>query len=224
MGTLVLARHSITAHSAAGRNLGRGTDPPLAEAGVGLAVELGTAIASELGELPHDELRLLTSPAQRCRQTAAAVADALAVPRDAVEAEDALIEIDYGAWDGLTADECRARDPQLRAAWEADPYLTRCPGGESGHDVARRSSAVLEPLEAWLADDRARCAIVIAHNHVNRVHLCGLFGWPMREYRDRLSQDPAGYNVVGFGGGAPVVRRLNAVPGAAEGRIRQATL
>ena len=213
MGSLILVRHSITAASAAGRNLGRRTDPPLADAGIELAERLGTALAAELTELPHDELRLVTSPALRCRQTAVAIGAAVGVPEGDQEVEPGLLEIDYGSWDGLTADECRARDPELRVAWEADPYLTRCPDGESGEDVARRSGTVLVPVEAWLADDRARCAIVVAHNHVNRVRLCALFGWPMRQYRDRVTQDPAGYSLIGFGGATPVIRRVNAAPG-----------
>jgi probable phosphoglycerate mutase len=207
MGTLVIARHSITAASAEGRNLGQRTDPPLAAAGLALAARLATTLAAELAELPHDELRLLSSPAQRCRQTAAAVADGIGLDPGSVEVEASLIEIDYGAWDGLTA-----QNSELRAAWEADPYRTRCPEGESGSDVALRAFAVLEPLEAWLSEDRARCAIVVAHNHVNRLRLCALFGWPMREYRDRLAQDPAAYSLIGLGGGAPVIRRVNAAP------------
>jgi probable phosphoglycerate mutase len=212
MGSLILVRHSITAASAAGRNLGRRMDPPLADAGVELAERLGTALSAELTELPHDELRLVTSPALRCHQTAAAIGAAVEVPEADHQVEPGLLEIDYGAWDGLTAAECRARDPEVRAAWEADPYLTRCPDGESGEDVARRSGAVLGPIEAWLADDRARCAIVVAHNHVNRVRLCALFGWPMQQYRDRVIQDPAGYSLIGFGGSTPVIRRVNAAP------------
>lgn len=224
MGTLILVRHSITAASAAGRNLGRGSDPPLAEAGHQLARDLGDALVAELAELPHDELRLLTSPARRCRQTTEAIATVIGLEPDGVEVDAALLEIDYGAWDGLTADECRARDPELRAAWEADPYLTRCPGGESGADVAGRAAGAFDPVEAWLAGDRARCAIVVAHNHVNRVRLCALFGWPMREYRDRLSQDPAGYSLIGFGGATPVIRRMNASPRVAEGRSGASSL
>lgn len=213
MGSLILARHSITEASAAGRNLGQRSDLPLAPAGVELAGRLGTALAAELDELPHDEMRLLSSPARRCRETAEAIAGPLGVDRSRIEVEAGLLEIDYGDWDGLTAEECAQRDPELRERWEADPYETRCPNGESGRDVASRSFAVLEPLEAWLAEDRARCAVVIAHNHVNRVRLCALFGWPMREYRARLAQDPAGYNLIGFGGTTPVVRRVNAAPG-----------
>ena len=212
MGSLFLARHSITEASASGRNLGQRTDPPLTDAGLALAARLGRTVAAELAELPHDGIRVLSSPAMRCRQTTSAVADALGVDDASIEVEPGLIEIDYGAWDGLTADESRARDPELRSAWEADPYATSCPDGESGADVARRSAAVLDPLEAWLASDRARCAVVVAHNHVNRLRLCALFGWPMAEYRARLSQDPAGYSLIGFGGRTPVVRRVNARP------------
>jgi probable phosphoglycerate mutase len=219
MGTLILVRHSITEASAAGRNLGRASDPPLAAAGAELAARLGTALAAELTELPHAELRLMSSPAARCRQTAEAIGRVLEVAPDAIEVEPGLLEIDYGAWDGLTADEARERDPGVRAAWEADPFETSCPGGESGADVARRAFAVLEPLQRWLEADRARCAIAVAHNHVNRVWLCAQFGWPMREYRERVVQDPAGYTIVGFGGQAPVVRRVNAAPDGAFGRI-----
>jgi probable phosphoglycerate mutase len=140
------------------------------------------------------------------------VATALGPAPDRVEIGAALLEIDYGDWDGLTADEARFRDPERRKAWEDDPFETPCPNGESGRDVERRARTVLDPIESWLADDRARCAVVVAHNHVNRVYLCRLFGWPMREYRDRLSQDPAGYSIVGFGGSTPVVRRVNAAP------------
>jgi len=211
MGSLFLVRHSVTAASAAGRNLGQRSDPPLAPAGVTLARRLGATLVLELTELPHDELRIISSPARRCVQTAEAIAAAMDLPASA-ETADGLLEMDYGAWDGLTADESGARDPELRAAWEADPYETRCPEGESGADVARRASAVLDPIDAWLADDRARCAIVIAHNHVNRVRLCMLFGWPMREYRDRLAADPAGYSLIGLGDGPPVIRRVNAAP------------
>ena len=212
MGSLILVRHATTEASAGGRNLGQRSDPPLTHDGVALAERLGVTLAAELAELPHDELRLLSSPARRCRMTMEALAPSIGADPARTEVEAGLLEIDYGDWDGLTADECQARDPELRAAWEADPFATRSPGGESGEDVMRRAGAVLDPLESWLAYDRARCAVVVAHNHVNRVRLCALLGWPMREYRDRLSQDPGGYSIIGLGAGLPVVRRVNARP------------
>jgi probable phosphoglycerate mutase len=213
MGSLFLIRHSITAASASGRNLGAADDPPLADAGTAAAGELGTTLLAELAELPHDELRLVSSPARRCRETMAPVATALRLDSEAIEIEPGLREIDYGSWDGLTAEECLQRDPELRRAWIADPYHTRCPGGESGEDVAARAFPVFHEIEAWLAADAPRCAIVVAHNHVNRLRLTALLAWPMRDYRRRIVQDPAGYSIVTFGTGLPGVRRINA-PGA----------
>ncbi|MGZ8562782.1 MAG: histidine phosphatase family protein, partial [Candidatus Limnocylindria bacterium] len=64
----------------------------------------------------------------------------------------------------------------------------------------------------WLTDDPARCAVVVAHNHVNRLWLTAVAGWPMVDYRRRLSQDPAGYSIIQFDGGIPLLRRLNAIP------------
>ncbi|HEV8053304.1 MAG TPA: phosphoglycerate mutase family protein, partial [Candidatus Limnocylindrales bacterium] len=71
MGSLILVRHATTAASAAGRNLGKRSDLPLSDAGVVLAEDLGRTLAAELAELPHDEMRFVSSPALRCRQTAA---------------------------------------------------------------------------------------------------------------------------------------------------------
>ncbi|MGZ6340132.1 MAG: histidine phosphatase family protein, partial [Candidatus Limnocylindrales bacterium] len=73
MGHLSLVRHSTTRASAGGRNLGQRFDPPLADAGVALARRLGTALEAELAQLPVAELRLVSSPTRRCRETVAAI-------------------------------------------------------------------------------------------------------------------------------------------------------
>jgi ribonuclease H / adenosylcobalamin/alpha-ribazole phosphatase len=224
MGSLVLARHATTEASAAGRNLGRRDDPPLADAGRELAARLGRAVRAEIEDLlPSElpELRLVSSSARRCRETTEAIVDALGSQDAAappVERHDGLLELDYGHWDGLTPDECRRRDPQLRAAWEADPYAIRAPDGESGRDVALRSFPIFDELEAWLAGGERRVAVVVAHNHVNRVRICQLVGWPMREYRERVVQDPGAYNLFTFpsDGRSPTVRRVNALPIVAD--------
>lgn len=212
MGSLFLVRHSLTRASESGRNLGQRGDPPLTDAGAALAKRLAASLEAELRELSHAELRLVTSPARRCRQTAAPVAARLGVPARRIEIEPRLVEIDYGDWDGLTEEECRRRDPRLRAAWERDPYATRCPDGESGHDVATRSFRVFDALDAWVAAKPDRCAVVVAHNHVNRLRLCAVMGWPLKSYRRRIAQDPAAYSLLTLGGSVAVVRRVNVAP------------
>jgi broad specificity phosphatase PhoE len=216
MGSIVLVRHATTAASAAGANLGQASDPPLTSHGEQLATRLGRAILLELAALPHDELRLISSPARRCLATAAAIGAALEDQADAAglstTVEDGLREIAYGAWEGLTPEECRRRDPELRVAWEADPYATRAPDGESGRDVAARAFPVLEVAEAWLAAAPSRAAIVVSHNHVVRLRLAALLGIPLQDYRRRLRVEPGSYSVLTFGADGPSVRRIAAMP------------
>jgi broad specificity phosphatase PhoE len=211
MGTLLLVRHAPTSASEEGRNLGQGSDPPLSTAGRRLAARLGAVLAAEIDGLAVDELRLVTSPAQRCRQTADVIGASLPKP-PSLEVAAGLREIDYGEWEGLTADECASRDPELRAAWEADPFAIATPSGESGADVAKRAFPVLQQIDGWLTDQPTRCAIVVAHNHVHRLWLTNWAGWPMADYRRRLTQDPAGYSLLESAGGLPLLRRLNARP------------
>jgi alpha-ribazole phosphatase len=78
-----------------------------------------------------------TSPLRRCR----IVADAIGANR--VDAR--LIEMDFGAWDGL------AWDAIPRAAldeWAADPLAFAPPGGEMGAALAARVTAFREALPA----------------------------------------------------------------------------
>jgi ribonuclease H / adenosylcobalamin/alpha-ribazole phosphatase len=209
MGSLFLVRHATTEASMAGRNLGQRDDPGLAAEGKALAARSGAAIRTELAALSHDEVRILSSPALRCRETAGAIATEIG---SKVALDGALQELDYGGWEGLSPEECAARDPELRARWERDPYLSSTPGGESGRDVARRAFPVLEALEAWLASDRSRAAVVVSHNHVLRLRLTALLGLPLRDYRRRVVTDPGAYSLITFGGQRPVVRRINVMP------------
>jgi broad specificity phosphatase PhoE len=214
MGNLILVRHAPTDASASGHNLGQRSDPPLSAAGAARAAALGPTLALELAALGCAELRLLTSPARRCRETLAGLAAGIGAQNVEARVESSLLEIDYGAWEGLTAEESRERDPQLRASWDADPYATAAPGGESGADVARRAFATLAPLESWLAGDRSRCAVVVSHNHVVRLRLAALIGIAPSDYRRLITADPGGYSIVTLSTGHPTIRRLNCLPRA----------
>lgn len=213
MGSVFLVRHATTSASAAGRNLGQADDAPLTPDGWRLAGALGRAIELELAAQPLAQTRMVSSPARRCRETTVAIANAIAHAADS-EIEPGLRELDYGAWEGLTADECRRRDPELRAAWEADPYAISTPGGESGADVATRAFPVLERLERWAAGEDTRVAIVVSHNHVIRLRLARLLGVPLRDYRRAVRVEPGSCSLVSFHGEPPqaTVGRLSAMP------------
>jgi broad specificity phosphatase PhoE len=112
-----LLRHGRTAANAQGLLLGR-LDPPLDDLGRGQAEAAagglkGTTIAS-----------VVASPLQRCRVTAALVAEALDVP---VHVDERWIEMDYGSLDGTPVADLPAA---TWAAWRADLDWAP-PGGES---------------------------------------------------------------------------------------------
>ncbi len=76
-----------------------------------------------------------TSPLQRCRT----VADAIGANR--VDAR--LIEMDFGAWDGLAWD---AIPRAALDAWATDPLAFAPPGGETGAALVARVAAFRDEL------------------------------------------------------------------------------
>lgn len=124
---LILVRHGQTEKSAARALSGR-TDLDLNSEG-----EQQTALVAER-LARHQGRPVLTSPARRCRATAAAVA---ASNGGEVTVIDGLAEVDYGDWEGLTVGEVKERDPEWLARWQADPTVAP-PGGESAMDHAQR--------------------------------------------------------------------------------------
>ncbi|TMB05219.1 MAG: histidine phosphatase family protein, partial [Deltaproteobacteria bacterium] len=116
---LYLARHAQTASSAVDSFNGRG-ELPLTERGREQARKLGERLSVVRFTA------VVRSPLGRARETAELVAPT--VPHVVMEG---LTEIDYGAWEGLTPEEARARDPRLYDAWLADPATVAPPGGET---------------------------------------------------------------------------------------------
>ena len=81
-------------------------------------------------------------------------------------------EIDFGRWEGLTAEEIEARDPALYRAWRSGAADFEFPGGERRADFRARVLRGLGTLEA----SGARNALVVSHKGVIRVlaeHLSG---------------------------------------------------
>ena len=77
---------------------------------------------------------IVTSPLQRARQTAEAVAPATGAP---LLVDEGLVETDFGKWEGLTFGEAAQRWPDEMSAWMGSADVAP-PGGESFADVAQR--------------------------------------------------------------------------------------
>jgi len=150
-----LVRHGETEWSRARRHTGR-TDLPLSPAGEAEARALG----QHLRGLEVD--RVLSSPMTRATTTAA-----LAGFGDRVELTDALPEVDYGDYEGLTTTEIRASRP----GW--DLFRDGCPGGETVEDAAARARGLLDDLGA--SDGRV---LLFSHGHQLRILTAVFLGLP----------------------------------------------
>ncbi|MGH3734345.1 MAG: bifunctional RNase H/acid phosphatase [Micromonosporaceae bacterium] len=196
---LILVRHGETALSAQRRFSGRG-DPELTDKGQAQALATAARISTLLGETPA---RLVSSPLARARQTAAEVATILGeVP---VAVEDALVECDFGDWEGHTFAEVRERWPAELGAWLGSTAVAP-PGGESIDDVAARALPAVAKLRETYHGET-----VVVVGHVTGIKLLlrdALDGGP--GFLHQLHLDPAGVSIVdSWADGGVSVRLVN---------------
>ncbi len=147
---IVLVRHGTTSWTNR-RYCGR-SDPPLDATG---RLAVGALAASLAPTLARDVL-IVTSPARRARQTAAAIA-AVANVRDIV-VDERWQEADFGTAEGRTFDELVALHPDLADALARGVTDIDWPEGETAADLTERVGVAWADLLA-----RARPALVVSH-------------------------------------------------------------
>ena len=147
---LLLLRHGQTELSVQRRYSGRG-NPPLTTLGRQQADAAATYLGARGGVAA-----VISSPLQRCQDTAAAAAKRLGLD---VAVDDDLIETDFGAWDGLTFSEAADRDPELHRQWLRDTS-TEPPDGESFDHVSQRVSRARDRI---VAEHGGSTVLVVSH-------------------------------------------------------------
>jgi broad specificity phosphatase PhoE len=161
---LYLVRHA--AHADLGRRLtGRARGVNLTPAGERQAKAVAECLARERLDL------IQTSPRERARQTAGAIAARCGAP---VEVAEAIDEIDFGEWTGR--DYAGLEDEPPWREWNERRSEARCPGGESMAEAADRITA----HAAALARSRpgARIALV-SHADMLRGLVSRVLGLPL---------------------------------------------
>lgn len=119
-----------------------------------------------------------------------------------------LREMAMGRWEGLTAEQIQAREPEAFADWMSRVGEFPFPGGESVPDLVARAWPAFEAIaDAW----RGRSIAVVAHGGTNRVVLCRALGLPLSRLL-ALGQDYGALSVLERGGGRWTLRRLNDRP------------
>jgi broad specificity phosphatase PhoE len=164
--TFLLIRHA--AHIHLDRRLsGRMDGVPLSEAGRAQAAALARGLAARLTDEPID--RIVCSPLERTRETAAAIAAACHLP--APEPVPALVEIDMGDWTGAAFEDLHG---PAWDAWNAQRGTARIPGGETMAEAQARIVAWLTQTAAAQGgddDDGDRdgaCIALVSHSDMIR--------------------------------------------------------
>lgn len=117
-----------------------------------------------------------------------------------------LRERSVGVWEGLTAEEIKARFPDEYLLWRADLLNYRPPGGECLLDVKERILPVFKKLVS--AHPGQEIALLL-HGGVNRVIVADALGLDMMNLF-RVDQAYGALNIIDyFDDGMAVVRLLN---------------
>jgi broad specificity phosphatase PhoE len=164
---IYLIRHGETEGSISGRFLGS-TDLPLTARGSSQVRRLANLLPARL-LVPGAPTWCVASPLLRAQQTAEAVAGRAGLP---VSTDVDLREMDFGDWEGLTAEEIETRSPGALDQWASPGDGTAFPGGESlgqfDERIARARNRIVER--------QSETVLVFAHGGVVRALVCGLLG------------------------------------------------
>ncbi len=169
---LVVVRHGETSYNAENRLQGQ-RDIPLNARGRDQASAIGRTLSLRLGaEIDRLEAAggFVASPLKRARETMELLRAAMDLPPERYRLDPALVELTFGAWEGLTWPEVKARDPRGVKARRADKWDFAPPGGES-------YAMLTERLRPWLASLSAD-AFVVSHGGVARAFMTMLAGVP----------------------------------------------
>jgi broad specificity phosphatase PhoE len=131
---LYLVRHGTTTMNVENRYRGR-RDVPLDAQGYQDAVDAARQL-SNVGLVA-----VYTGPLRRTIATAQIIADEARVPD--LRILHGLNNVDYGAWEGMTAAEAERYDPEAFARYRSSPGSAVCPIGERLRDAQERVVAAL---------------------------------------------------------------------------------
>jgi broad specificity phosphatase PhoE len=118
---LYVVRHGTTTLNVQNRYRGR-RDVPLDAQGWADAVEAARALS------PLGLAAVYAGPLRRTINTAQVIADECRIPD--VRILHGLVNLDYGEWEGMTAEEAAMFDPTAFQLYREDPSAAACPNGE----------------------------------------------------------------------------------------------
>ncbi len=201
MATVILVRHGRTSANASGTLAGRTAGVRLDETGVAQAARAAERIAG---------VRLagiVSSPLERCRQTAKAIAAARTDPVR-ITTDRGITECDYGAWQGRALKELAKE--KLWSLVQTQPSAAVFPDGESMSAMQARAVAAVRRHDAAVEAEHGPGAVWVAvsHGDIIKSVLADALGMHLDLFQ-RLHVDPASISVIRYTGTRPYVVATN---------------
>jgi probable phosphomutase (TIGR03848 family) len=195
--TVILLRHGRTTANAGGVLAGWTPGVQLDESGTAQV----QAVGERLAKVPL--AAVVSSPLERCRQTA----DAVAAGRQLeVQTDDRLGEARYGDWTGRTIKEL-VKEPLWKVV-QQHPSAAVFPGPE-GEGLAQTQARAVAAVREWnakLGPDAVWLAC--SHGDVIKAILADALGLHLDQFQ-RIVVDPASISVVTYTETRPFVVRVN---------------
>jgi probable phosphomutase (TIGR03848 family) len=195
--TVILLRHGRTTANTGGVLAGWTPGVRLDEAGEAQVAAVGKRLA------PVPLAAVVSSPLERCAQTAAAVVAGRDVE---VQSDDRLGEARYGDWTGRTIKDL-AKEPLWKVV-QQHPSAAVFPGPE-GEGLAQTQARAVAAVRAWnatLGPDAVWLAC--SHGDVIKAILADALGLHLDQFQ-RIIVDPASLSVVTYTDTRPFVVRVN---------------
>jgi probable phosphomutase (TIGR03848 family) len=207
---VLVVRHGLTA--ATGSALS-GRTPGIALNDRGR--EQAATVAERLAGVRLDAV--VSSPIERCVQTAEAITAAQDPAGQPVQTDDRLMECGYGDWTGQPLRRL-ARDPLWRVVQE-HPSAVRFPGtdGEAMIDVQHRAVSAVRDWNARLGPQAVY--LICSHGDVIKAILADSLGLHLDLYQ-RIQVDPCSLSVIRYTPLRPFVERLNDTGGSVRALTR----
>jgi probable phosphoglycerate mutase len=173
-------------------------DSPLTDEGKRLACTWGKQLAA----LPWQ--RILASDLARARSTAELINATLSLP---LHLDARLREQDWGEWSGLLYHDLLTSHQEEFSRQQARGWDFTPPGGESRHQVLKRSRQALhDAAKCW----RGEQILVVSHEGVIRCLACHLAGQAFMPGEPHLLREWH-LHCIGMRGEGMILERLNAL-------------
>jgi probable phosphomutase (TIGR03848 family) len=196
MSTVLLVRHGLTAMTGpvlAGRTPGVHLD----ERGQKQA----SAVAARIAVLPLKAV--VTSPMERCVETAEVIRDAQQ-KAPAWQVDERLTECGYGDWTGKALKDL-AKDPLWKLV-QTQPSAVHFPNGEGLAEMAARAVGAVREWDERLGDNAVWVACT--HGDVIKAVVADALGLHLDQYQ-RIVPDPGSVSVIRYTSTRPYVIRVN---------------